>query len=122
MKNETWTAAEYREYIATGKKPRRFSDTVRTANRSTNVESDTFHAAEKANEGKTVGEGYSIHLYSQSNRDIDPDNICQKWAIDTLVSHGILPDDRSQVITGGIHKYHRKASPGRTIIEVRKVK
>lgn len=121
MKNEQWTAEEFRHWAATGEEPQRIRSG--TAHSPANMESSVGNAPAQTDAPKKIDEGYSIEIHSEGPRDIDPDNICPKWAIDCLVDCGILPDDRAKAISAGIHKYHRqkRGSTGKTIIIVRKM-
>lgn len=40
----------------------------------------------------------SIHIHSRRHRETDSDGVCAKWAIDSLVASGLLPDDSPKYV------------------------
>jgi hypothetical protein len=42
---------------------------------------------------QTFGSPVNIHIHSRRHRLADPDGLCAKWVIDSIVTCGILKDD-----------------------------
>ena len=83
------------------------------------VEPDTVPAAapEDATQALTPPYYVSVRVITRNALQSDTDNIAVKWALDELVSRGILLSDRSQDIKR-ICFEREKGEPEETIIEI----
>ena len=61
----------------------------------------------------------SIHVHSKRNKLTDPDGCASKYVIDALVTAGVLPDDRPEIVSGVTHSQEKTKGPEITEITIR---
>jgi len=60
----------------------------------------------------------SIHIHSNRHRLTDADGACGKYAIDSLISAGILEDDRPEIVREVTHSQEKTKGPEITEITI----
>ena len=84
-----WTDEQYQKYIAARNKP---------AVPATNVEPNTCNGVEGKKKVARLHGLYDVEIISYISRLRDPDGTSAKYAIDSIVSAGILQDDNAKFI------------------------
>lgn len=59
-----------------------------------------------------------IHIHSKRNRLTDADGACGKYVIDSIVSAGILEDDRPEVVREVTHSQEKTKGPEVTEVTI----
>lgn len=72
--------------------------------------------AEKKNKG--FDRPVSIQIHNRRQRLADPDGLCAKYLIDSLVTFGLLPDDRPEDISEITHTQEKVKGPEETIVTI----
>ena len=83
------------------------------------MEPDIGHKPLAKKKDKGFNRQVSIHIHSKRHRLTDADGACGKYAIDSLVSAGILEDDRPEIVSEVTHTQEKTKGPEITEITIR---
>lgn len=112
-----WTEDEYKKFLAgvKAKGSRPMPGTKSNSSRKPKKK------VEVKGRGKAESQSsYRVVVVAKRKREIDPDNVFPKWAIDELVKAGYLEDDSSKFIASIEKRVElvRSADEEETIIEI----
>lgn len=84
------------------------------------VKQGSAHEGRAKNPVQQTRSQFVLTFFSHRKRFLDYDNLCSKFVTDGIISAGILPDDRADIITAFIHRQIKcvKGQEEETIIEI----
>lgn len=82
-----------------------------------NVEPNPCDATPPPASPKVTDKAVVLRIHSRRKRLADIDGICAKWAIDSLVSCGLLQDDSAEFVKA-VEFSQEQGEPEQTIIEI----